>query len=81
MNYLTEVYGRLHWIITSMESWGLWFVISTILGMFVAIARDGESKYKNQITYYFIVLIVGSFVLRIVLWVFLPSPEFVGVEA
>lgn len=79
MNYLTDVYSRLHWIITSVESWGLWFIISVILCCLIAMAREGQSKYKNQITYYFIVLIVGSFILRIILWVLLPSPELLGV--
>lgn len=79
MNYLTELYGRIHWILTSPDSWFLWFIISVVLCIIIAIVRDVKSKYKNQITYYFIVLIVGSFVLRILLWVFLPSPELIGV--
>ncbi len=79
MSYLTEFYGRLHWILTSPDSWFLWFIISVVLCFIITIVRNGKSKYKNQITYYFIILIVGSFVLRIVLWVFLPSPELFGV--
>ena len=79
MSYLTEVYDRIYWILTSVESWGLWFIISVLLCFIIVIVRDGKSKYKNQITYYFIILIAGSFVLRILLWVFLPSPELFGV--
>lgn len=79
MTYSTEVYGRIHWILTSVESWGLWFIISVILLGFIGYAQTEGVKYKNQITYYFIILIVGSFVLRAILWVFLPSPELFGV--
>lgn len=79
MSYLTEVYDRIHWILTSYESWFLWFIISIILLATIAIVRCENAKYKNQITYYFIILIVGSFVLRIILWVFLPSSELFGV--
>lgn len=79
MSYLAEVYGRIHWIITSPDSWVLWIVISLILCFLIALVRVWNSKYKNQITYYFIILVVGSFILRIFLWVFLPSPELLGV--
>lgn len=79
MNYLTEVYSRFHWILTSYGSWGLWFIVSLLLIITIAIVRGENVKHKNQITYYFIILIAGSFVLRIFLWVFLPSPEFFGV--
>lgn len=79
MSYLAEVYSRFHWILTSYESWGLWFIVSSLLIITIAIVRGENVKHKNQITYYFIVLIVGSFVLRILLWVFLPSPELFGV--
>lgn len=79
MNYLTEVYGRIHWMSTSPESWGLWLIISILLLITIAIVRFDNAKHKNQITYYFIILIIGSFILRIVLWVFLPSPELIEV--
>ena len=79
MDYLTEVYNRIHWIFTSSDSWVLWIVISIIMLITIAIVRFDNAKHKNQITYYFIILIVGSFILRIVLWVFLPSPELIGV--
>lgn len=78
MSYLLEVYGRIHWILTSSDSWVLWIVISLMLCFLIFIVRDRKSKYKNKITYYFIILIVGSFILRIILWVFLPSPELFG---
>lgn len=78
MSYLAEVYGRIHWMLTSPESWFIWFIISVILCVIIGAVRDSKSKYKNQITYYFIVLIVGSLVLRILLWVFLPSPDLLG---
>ena len=79
MNYLIEVYDRIYWILTSYGSWGLWFIMSIVLLATITIVRLENAKYKNQITYYFIILIVGSFVLRIILWVFLPSPELFGV--
>jgi len=78
MDYLIEVYSRIHWILVSVVSWHIWLVIIVILGGIVVVARDGNAKYKNQITYYFIVFTVGTFILRILFWIFLPSPELIG---
>lgn len=78
MGYFGEVYLRLYSCATSFHSWVFWIFLFVILGVITGEVQYSDNKYKKRILYAYMVSLIGSFVLRLLLWIFLPSPEMLG---
>lgn len=79
MTYSMDVYLRLHTLMTSLESWFMWLILCVILSFAVGLAYESANKYSKQFLYYLIIFIIGSFCIRVLSWVLLPSPTYLGV--
>lgn len=78
MSYFGEVYTRFYSCIVGVDSWMVYGVLFFILGAIALIIQDSNNKYKKRILYFYICSLSITFVLRILLWIFLPSPELLG---
>lgn len=78
MSYFNDVYLRLYDLFCSHGSWALWFFGFLVLGGIVGIIQDSDNQYKKRILYIYIIALVSSFFIRLILWVLLPSPEYLG---
>lgn len=78
MTYFDDVYPRFYDLICSSGSWFLWFVFFFTIGAIVAIVQNSESQYKKRILYFYSVSLVLSALIKLTLWVLLPSPEYLG---
>lgn len=75
MSYFGEVYTRFYSCIVGFESWALYVILFFILGAITLATQESDNKYKKRILYCYICSLSTTFVLRILLWIFLPSPE------
>lgn len=75
MEYLLDVYVKIYMLICSE---GSWLITLFILVFLAAPALMNDSQYKKQILYWYIVAFVGTVLFKIICWVILPSPTFLG---
>lgn len=78
MSYFSEVYLRVYSCIVGFESWVFWMVLFFALAGITGIIQDSNNPYKKRILYVYIISLISSFVVRVLLWIFLPSPEYLG---
>lgn len=78
MSYFSEVYLRVYSCIVSFESWAFWMVLFLALAGITRVIQDSNNPYKKRILYVYIISLISSFVVRILLWIFLPSPKYLG---
>lgn len=78
MSYFADVYLRIYSCIASFNSWFFWGMLFFILGAIAGFVQDSKNPYKKRILYAYIVALISSFIIRILLWIFLPSPEYLG---
>ena len=78
MTYSQEVYLRFYDAMVSAGSWCFYFSFILVLAGVVSICHVEGHKYKASILYAFIVFLCSSFVVRLLAWILLPSPEYLG---
>lgn len=80
MTYSLDVYLRFYEFMAGSDYWFAWFAIICIIGCCIGFSWDSETKYSRLFLYYYIVFIVVSGSVRVVAWILLPSPEYLGVQ-
>ena len=78
MTYSQDVYLRFYDAMVSFGSWCLYFILVAALAAIVGICHSERHKYKASILYAFIVFLCSSFIVRLLAWILLPSPEYLG---
>lgn len=79
MTYFDDMYPRFYNLTTSPESWMIYLLIMLALGLMLLASKIEGKKHANTVFYYFLIFLVVSFAVRLILWVLLPSPEFLGI--
>ena len=77
MSYFGEVYMKLYILLTSLW-WVFWSIL--LLGFLISLLpiHIEKWKYKGQYTYFGIIFFSITMVVGLISWIFLPSPELLG---
>lgn len=79
MSYLGEVYVRIYTIMTSFW-WKTWVILFLCFLFSLIPIHIVKCKFKGQYTYFGILFFSITFFVGLIGWVFLPSPELLGLK-
>ena len=77
MSYFGEVYMKIYVLLTSLW-WVFWGVIFLCFLISLVPINIENWKHKGQYTYFGIILFSITMVVGLISWIFLPSPELLG---
>ena len=77
MTYFQQVYTNSYDIFVGATSWMLYAVAFIAIGIIVGVFQENKLKHKGTVSYYGLTFLLGWFLIKLVLWVFLPTPELI----